>query len=185
MKPVTWYNVPEKSSGINGPSTISVTQNAVNYQVSEVFNATSWRWNLSAGISGISDSSKIDLRFDPGFQSGKITAIAINDGFGESDPVELEIKADSNTLLSNDLDVAEFKIVQNKQTLQVICNARSKTIAWLKIYNALGQLLIHDKLFLNSGMNTKTIDKTNLLTGIVIVELVLGSKRITQKIILR
>lgn len=185
MKPVTWYNVPEKPSEIIGPSTISVTQEAVNYQVSEVFNATSWRWNLSAGISGISDSSKIDLRFDPGFQTGKISAIAINDGFGESDPVEMEIKTDNNTLLSNYLDVLGFKIFHDKQSLQITCNSGSKTIARLKIYNALGQLLIHDDLFLNPGLNTQTIDENIHLPGIVIVELLVGNERITQKIILR
>lgn len=185
MKPVTWYNIPKKPSEIVGPSTISVTQESVNYQVPEVFNATSWRWILSAGISGISDSSKIDLRFDPGFQAGKISAIAINDGFGESDPVEMEIKADNNALLSNDLTVSEFKIVQDKQILQIICNSGNKTIARLRIYNALGQLLIHDELFLNSGLNSQVIYENIHLSGIAIAELLVGKERITQKIILR
>jgi hypothetical protein len=184
MKPVTWYNVPEKPSGISGPSTISETQQAVNYQVSEVFNATFWRWNLSAGISGTSDSSKIDLQFEPGFQSGKISAIAINDGFGESDPAELEIKADNNTLLSRDQNVSGFKIVQNGQSLRIFCNSKSKTTARLKIYNASGQLLIRDELFLNSGLNSQTIDANIQLSGIVIIELLMGNERIIQKIML-
>jgi hypothetical protein len=185
MKPIEWYNVPGKPTGIAGPSTISVNQEAVNYQVSEVFNATSYRWKLNAGISGTSNSSKIDLRFDPGFQTGKISAIAINDGFGESDPVEMEIKADSNTLLLNDLSVSGFKIVQDMQTLKIICNSENNTIARLKIYNALGQLLIHDELFLNPGLNTTTIDEHVHLSGIAIVELLLGNHRVTQKIMLR
>lgn len=185
MKPIEWYNVPEKPSEIVGPSTISVTQGSVNYQVSEVFNATSWRWNLSAGISGTSDSSKIELQFDPGFQTGKISVVAVNDGFGESEPVEMEIKADNNTLSTNRLNVSGFKIIQNEQTLKIICNSKSKTIARLKIYNALGQLLIHDKLFIHLGLNSQPIGENIQFSGIAIVELLVGNERITQKIILR
>ena len=185
MKPVTWYNVPEKPSGIIGPSTILATQEAVHYQISEVFNATSYRWNLSAGISGLSDSSKIGLRFDPEFQSGKISAIAINEGFGESDPVELEIQADSNTLLSNGLDADGYYIFLNKTSLQIISNSENKTVARYKIYNTLGQLLIVDELFLNPGLNSKPISENLFSPGIAIVELFTGNQRIIKKIMLR
>jgi hypothetical protein len=185
MNPITWYNVPEKPAEIVGPASISVTHDSFNYQANNVFNATAYRWNLSVGISGSSDSSAISLHFDPDFQAGKITAIAVNDGFGESEPVELEVVADGNTLSPSENISSEFKIYQVGQNLQIACITGNKTASHLNLYNSLGQLVYHDDFVLNSGLNRKMVYLPVPISGIAIAELTSGNQRITQKIILR
>ena len=183
MKPIEWYNIPAKPDTIIGPTTVFPSQSGANYQVSPVGNTTSYRWNLSAGITGSSDSSQINLRFDNQFQAGKISATAINDGFGESEPAELNVFSDSTTFISDNKIERMLEIYQNQRSLIINFNSDKAQNARIMIYDQTGRVILNDEFFLNSGFNSKTIDMKIFGKGWVIVELIADNKRFTQKLI--
>jgi hypothetical protein len=184
MKPVPWYNIPEKPDSIIGPTAVLPSQSGVKYEVPPIDNATSYRWILSTGISGSSDSSEILLHFDDNFQSGKISATAINDGFGESEPVRLQIFSNNFTLIPESKTGMKFVIYQNQKSILISVNSDKTQNARLLIYDQMGKVIFKDELILNSGLNAKSIDKNMRLKGLAIVELLIGGEQITKKIVL-
>ena len=184
MKPINWYNVPEKPLWIKGALKVNSPQSAVSYKVSPVFNATSYRWTLGTGISGRSDSSSIDIDFDNNFQSGQITARAINFGFGESEPVTLYVQS-SNYNAVNETEMNNGLIVQqNQQTIQLVYRSEKRSIAQFRIYNLSGKLLYKDESIQNEGLNTKVVDKRLLGKGLVLIELSFENRRLDRKVML-
>jgi len=183
MKSITWYNIPEKPGQISGLSTVLPPEQSIKYEVSPINNATSFHWILSNSIAGSSDSSSINVSFDSGFQTGKISVSAINDGFGESEPAELEIRA-VNTSLSEKETGSGFRILQNQQLIQLIFNSEKNQNARLKIIDQLGRTLFVSDLHLNPGQNSKEIAADRKIQGLCLVELSFGRKRLVQKTIL-
>lgn len=183
MNPIIWYNIPEKPAQIQGPATVITSESAIRYQVSPVNNATSYRWKLSDGISGSSDSSAIDLRFNSNFRTGNIMVSAIHDGFGESEPVELEILAQFTNISENKIEKG-FYIHQNPHFIQIIYTSDKIENAQLKVYSLTGSLLFCNNFQLNSGKNLKQIEKNWLGKGIVLIELSVRGKQLVQKAVL-
>jgi hypothetical protein len=184
MKPVTWYNIPEKPDTIFGPATVFPSQSGVKYQVSAISNATSYKWNLSTGILGSSDSSEIVLHFDDHFQAGKISVKAINDGFGESEQEELKIYSDSTTFITKNKFEEGMEIYQNQKSMVVNFNSEKAQNAVVKIYDQMGRVIYNDVFLLNSGLNSKIIDKNIPVKRLAIVELLVGNERIIKKTVL-
>ncbi len=147
-----------------------------------MFNTTNYQWDLSDGIIGSSDSSSIFLDFDESFKSGQISVSAVNDGFGISEPAVLEIQSETQTSISEKEVNPGFWIHQNEESIQIFCSSEKKEKAHLKIYNSVGRLLFSDEFQLNPGMNTKSIDKNILQSGIIIFDLSVGTKRNIQKV---
>lgn len=183
MKPITWYNVPEKPGRIEGPSIINPLESSTKFQISPIGNATSYRWSLSDGIFGSSDSSAINLHFDTNFQNGKITVSAINDGFGESEPAVLEVFAESTSTSERQMD-SGFGIQQNQQSIQLSFYSETRLSSQLRIFDQMGRLNLTDHVLLNSGINTQIVDKHLLGKGLVFIELSDGNKRLIRKTIL-
>jgi len=184
MKPITWYNVPGKPGQIEGPSIVNPLEAAIQYQISPIDNATSYRWNLGYGISGNSDSSAISLHFDDNFQNGKISVSAINDGFGESEPAELEVRTNNPTFLSETEIETKLNIQQNEQSIRIALFSDKILDARLRIYDQMGKLFYNDYLQLSSGLNTKIVAKPKLVKGLIFIELSAGEKRLIKKMIL-
>lgn len=183
MKPITWYNVPEMPQFIEGPAKVSPPQFTVRYKVSPVFNATAYRWDLSSGISGNSDSADIDLHFDDNFQTGQISARAVNDGFGESEPVVFEVQSNNyNSVDGMEIETGLF-VQQNLSSLQIVCHSDKRFHSRLRIYNVSGMLLYEDEFFLHVGLNTKVVDKRLVGKGLVLIELSFDNKRLNLKAI--
>jgi hypothetical protein len=184
MKPVTWYNIPEKPDSIFGPVTVFPTQSEVGYQVSPVFNATGYKWNLSSGIYGSSDSSQIILQFGAQFESGKISVAAVNNGFGESEPAELEIRSENNTFAELKPVKTEIEIFQVQNSLFLNFNSVQSRKVTLMIYDQLGRAVFNEVFMLNSGFSSKSIQNNVLGKGLLIISIQTENKLITSKIIL-
>lgn len=183
MNPIVWYNIPEKPGPIQGLSFINNTDSTMRYQVSPVNNATSYRWKLSGGISGSSDSSAIDLRFNSNFQTGNIMVNAIHDGFGESEPVELEIHSQFTNISNNKIG-KDFYVQQNPNFIQIIYTSDKIENAQLKVYSLTGSLLFCNNLKLFPGENLSQIEKNILGRGIALIELSVKGKQMVQKAII-
>ena len=182
MKPITWYNIPEKPGPISGLPTVVPPESLIRYEVSPIFNATSYRWKVSSGIFGSSDSSAINLSFKSGFQKGKLSVTAINDGFGESDPAEMEINAE-NTLLSENETKPGFSIHPYQQFFRLTINSEISQKAQLNIYDQSGRNLFSQVFFLDTGKNLWDITKNLSVQGLLLFELAIGDKRLVQKTI--
>ena len=184
MHAIQWYNVPEAPQEIEGPNKVNVPQYGVPYQVSPVFNTTSYRWNLVAGTRGQSITSSINIDFSSSFTTGEISVQAVNDGFGESEPTVMEISANSETAIDNKNRPNKFRILQSAESIQIVVNSEKGENALLRIYGSTGNLIFSSKFYLNQGINTKTISKSGLKERIVICELSVGSEKFIQKGIL-
>jgi PKD-like domain/Calcineurin-like phosphoesterase len=183
MNPLPWYNIPEKPDQISGPSIVSSSGSPTKYEVSPLGNATAYLWTLSNGISGSSDSATINVNFNTGFQTGKISVSAFNDGFGESEPAELEVHAE-NSIVSEKETSSGFRIFQNKESIQFIIDSEKIQNASLKVYDPLGSTLFVSDFQLNPGQNIKEIPAGWRGAELCLIELTVGTKRLVQKIIL-
>jgi hypothetical protein len=171
MKPMEWYSVPVKPDFIEGPEKISTSAPFSGYSVSPVFNATNYLWSLSEGISGSSDSASVNLHFDNDFQKGQITASAVNDGFGISEPAALEIQNENYTgFIENKID-PEFSIFQSDRIVQIRFYAEENTESNLQVFNSAGVLLYQKNFSLTPGLNTHSFSELANYRGFVILKL--------------
>jgi len=183
MHPITWYNVPELRDSIEGPVKVFPEETDVRYQIVPAPNATSYRWNVSAGMQGSSDSSAIVVSFDSHFQIGEISVTAINDGFGESEPEVLQVKSGIPTSIVNNVLQSELILRQNQQFLQIGYNSIQCEFAKLSVYDQMGRLLVTESIKLNTGLNFTNVDNSKLIKGVAIVALTFGNNRIVDKVI--
>lgn len=184
MNPVTWYNIPEKPDTIDGPVSVLPLQSEIKYKVLPVWNATEYRWNVSAGITGNSDSTSIMLDFGEQFSVGEISVHAINDGFGESEPVTLLVFADDTTFIAeNKIDI-NFEVFQNRELIQISFSSNRAQQAQFRISGITGREVYNERFQLNQGFQTKSIHKNALWKGVFIAELLTGDQRTSKKIML-
>ncbi|MFY9153282.1 MAG: hypothetical protein WAO52_14795 [Prolixibacteraceae bacterium] len=184
MHPVTWYNVPETPAQIDGSSRVNPAETTYKYEVSPVQNATVYRWDLSSGITGRSDSSAIDLRFDSDFQKGEISVTAIHDGFGESEPIALTIQSSAYTSVPEDTILPEISLNENQECIKLGFRSQTSGMAKLVIYDQAGRKIYIRNFSVDAGYNTRLIDKNKLTKGLVFIELLTGKTRMIQKKIL-
>jgi hypothetical protein len=181
MHPISWYNVPESPAYIEGSEKIIPPEFDLPYRADSVFNATSYNWSLTDGMFGQSDSSSIILDFDSNFKDGELSVTAFNDGFGESEPVVLEITSEDHTSVYDQHFKANFDIQQSPTSIQIIGHSESSEKAHLRIYNSIGRLLFSEEIVLNPGIFSKSINKSSLQQGLVIIELSCETERFVQK----
>lgn len=184
MKPITWYNIPEKPDSIIGPDLIQPAQSGVIYRVSPVFNAVNYRWNLSSGIIGKSDSSQITLQFDDQFKTGAISVTAVNIGFGESEPTELKIKTEDNTFVETTSGISKIEILQGQNYIVMNFISAQYQKVTVKIFDCLGRLVFNEIVSLESGFSSKSINKNVFEEGLFIATFKTENELVTKKIML-
>lgn len=186
MKPITWYNIPEKPDSIFGPTTVSTSQTNYTYFVDSVQNATSYKWTFSEGISGSSDSSFIKLHFEEQFKSGKISVAAIHDGFGESGTEEIQVSVKNSTQISENQNETKFEIQQNQNNLLLKFNSNKPQNAVITFYDFFGRTVYKSAFFVNQGYCSKSIESNNFkFTGLAVIELLIENKRFIKKLVIK
>jgi len=90
---IEFFSVPPAPDAIAGPDEVVPGSTGVEYSVPEVFNATSYAWELPGGLSGSSASNRIFTDVDPAFSEGTISVRAERDGFGGGPPAVKSVKA--------------------------------------------------------------------------------------------
>lgn len=185
MKPMEWYSVPVKPDYIEGPEKISTSAPFSGYAVSPVFNATSYLWSLSEGISGSSDSANIDLHFDADFKKGQIMASAVNDGFGISEPAILEIQNENFTGLNENKTDPEFSVFQSGQIIRVRFYSEENAESNLQVFNSAGVLLYQKHIGLTPGLNTYNLPDFANYQGLIILNLQTRNGCFSKKLLIR
>ena len=79
---ITVNPLPENAGSITGTSTVCMGQNAVNYNVPSIANATSYLWTLPTGATGTSTTNSINVNYGTSSLSGNITVKGHNN-FGD------------------------------------------------------------------------------------------------------
>lgn len=184
MKPVEWHSVPQKPGFIDGPEKINTSAPVFSYSVSPVFNATGYFWSFSEGISGKSDSVSIDLQFAVDFQKGQIMASAVNDGFGISEPVILEIRNENYTGFIENKISPEFSVFQSGQVVQIRFYAEEPSESNLQVFNSAWVLLYQKNVSLMQGLNTFSISDFAYHKGLVILSLQTRNQCFSKKVLI-
>lgn len=184
MNPITWYNIPEKPDSIFGPALVLPSQSGVSYNVSPVFNVTGYKWNISDGIFGSSDSSQIILQFDDLFKTGAISVTAVNHGFGESEPAELKIKTDDDTFGKTTLVDKKIEILPGQSFIKIKFLSVQYHKVPVKVYDQWGRTVFSDIISVNSGFDSVSINKNKLGKGLFVISFQFENEFITKKIIL-
>jgi hypothetical protein len=96
----------------------------------------------------------------------------------------LNIFSDSATFISEKNIEMKFEIYQNQKSMVINFNSDKAQNAWIRIYDWLGRIILNDEFFLNSGLNSKIINKNIQGKGLFIVELLVGNERIAKKMLL-
>jgi len=183
MHPINWYNVPEKPEKITGPERVIASGTSLLYSADPVENATSYLWSFSNGINGSGNSVSVNVNFDATFQDGKITVKAVNDGFGESDATELEIKnGNTATMAKNSLDKS-LRVYQSLKAVNVWLNSDRSELGLIKIYDLSGRLLLEEPWHLTSGENVKTISGADFHPGLFLLQFISESRQISGKMV--
>lgn len=171
MKPMEWCSVPVKPDFINGPVKINTSTSFSGYSVSPVYNATSYLWSVSEGISGSSNSAGINLHFATDFQKGQIKASAVNDGFGISDPAILEIENEDYTGFIENKISPEFLVFQSGGIVQIRFYAEENTESSLQVFSSAGILMFQKNVHLERGLNSFTLSEFIKYQGLAILKL--------------
>jgi hypothetical protein len=111
-------------------------------------------------------------------------ARAVNDGFGESDPVVFEVQASGYTAVKDEVMDSGLKVQQNQQSVQLVFHSEKRSSGRLRIYNLSGSLLFENDSFLKEGMDNLEVDKHLLGKGLVLIDLLVGQKQWSQKVML-
>lgn len=184
IHPIQWYNVPESPGQITGLAKISPPVENIKYDVTPVFNATSYVWNLSQGMTGLSDSSSIIIGFDENFKSGDLSVSAVNDGFGISEPINLVIESDNHSSIADVSNHYGINVFQDEYFLNFINESNYVRLVKLKIYSLSGSIIYTDEFESYSLSGTKRISKEWLPKKPVVLEMDYGIMKETKKIIL-
>jgi hypothetical protein len=184
MDPVSWYSVPARPKGLTGPLTVYPPQSDVIYEAEPVDNADSYKWTLSNGITRNNDSIVISLNFDSSYQTGFISVRAVKDGFGESDPVTLQVNASGYTSVGEVNNSSALMILQNEQYILLNHSALKNGRAQVKIFDFTGKMLFHEASSIINGLNSIRIDKNPLGKGMFILDYRTDNEHLNKKIVL-
>lgn len=185
MHPIDWYSVPEKPKEITGSKFVTPVDSPFLYAASPVENATSYQWSFSNGITGSSNQASVDAYFDAAFQSGKIGVKAVNDGFGESEATELDIKAVNTSAVEKISAEERLKVYQSSNALNASFSSKRSDVGHLKIFDLSGRLLHSEKWNLISGENTKSVSGDFIHPGILLFQFVSDYENISTKAVFR
>jgi len=184
MKPVTWYSIPAAPGKITGPEKVNPPESLVKYEVSTVFNATSYQWTVSSGISGSSVTKAASLSFDDQFQTGQVMVRAVNDGIGESEPLTLNVQSSGYTSFAGNENNTGLNVLQNQEAVVINFTSDSKSTAQMKIAELSGKMLIDKLITVHQGLNTLKIDKHLLSKGVIVLNWKMNGMFFNKKIVI-
>jgi len=184
MLPVYYYAVPEKPDTIIGPVEIIPGTQSISYRTGEIFNATSYRWDLPAGISGSSNISSIQLGFGSDYQFDTISVCAVNKGFGESEPFKLSVKAEgyNSFFLNRENSNLKMNVSSKNNEINVHCLSYKRQTIILSVFDLQGKQLYNERILISEGLSTMNFEFSHEQQGIYLVSISDGIMRQTGKI---
>jgi hypothetical protein len=182
MHQVQYYSVPEKPGSINGPTIIIPGTKAINYQASEVFNATSYRWELPGSTTGSITNSSIQIDFSADYKSDSIAVYAVNNGYGESEPFFKPVIAEGYNSVPaiGSLPSFEMSVLTINHGVKLKIKSPEQQSVILSVFDLQGRRLYTDTFALPKGTSTRMFDYT-LNRGIYVLTLSNGMQQLIGK----
>ena len=184
---IKFYSVPHAPEAITGPDIVPQGGSAIEYSVPEVFNATSYIWELPEGAAGTSTSNSIAVDFETDFAGGNISVKASREGFGAWQASEKMIEADIAPieLPENNFGALNIRFIEANNLLIIGINNFVGDILTIHIVDVNGRLLKAEIITATDEYTEIQIDKSDFSTGILFLSVSTRTQRIIQKFVIR
>jgi len=199
LYPLEYYSVPPAPDSIEGPGEVTPGSTGVVYSVPEVFNATSYVWELPEGLTGSSASVSIFANVDPGFTEGILSVKAERDGFGAGPPAMKSVQAKATSVGTGYADgspgiegtnpgigagnPAPVQFHREEGALIVKVNGQAGEEIHIRIFDSLGRLVRSEKRHAEGNSFELRIPEQVLPRGMILISISLGSEYFYRTII--
>jgi predicted MPP superfamily phosphohydrolase len=182
---IEYYSVPAVPDSIEGPGEVVPGSTGVAYSVPAVFNATSYVWEMPAGLTGTGALNILMADVDSGFTGGVISVSAARDGFGTGPPVSKMITAHvtSVDIGRTGKGFMPFECYQADDHLVVRISGLDGEMGNISIFNILGKLLKQERISVRGDYYEWKIIKNELPEGLVFITVSVQNYRKTGKFI--
>jgi hypothetical protein len=184
MEEIGYYSVPSATGTIEGPDLVTPGINSVGYGVEEVFNATSYIWNIPEGASGESESNAILLDFSESYSGGTLSVSAFREGFGSGPASSLSIVADiEKTDVYTTDNALQFDILKENGEMRLRIFATENSVLTLRVFNSAGSLLNTRTFSVPAKYSEIVLHRGELAEGILLIALSDDHQLAVRKII--
>jgi hypothetical protein len=158
---------PAAAGAITGDLTVCQDVIGIPYSISAIVDADSYTWSYSgtgAVINGTGTSITVD--FPMGSTSGDLTVYGTNE-CGDGTSSYISIVVDPCVGIGENNGEAAVTILPNPNNgvFSIEFSAAASDNYILKVYNALGQLVLNEKIAVKKGLNRKDINLEGQPTG--------------------
>jgi hypothetical protein len=184
---IEFYSVPPATGAIVGPELVFAGSSNIEYTVPEVFNATSYIWELPEGTSGTSTSDTIALNFNFDFAGGNLSVQAAREGFGSGPDTSLMIRAGITPVELNDEDSLSVQVnfKENNDYLTIGITCFNGDVLTIRLFESGGRLIKSEKIVTVGEYTEIQIDKKDLSKGILFLSISTQTKHVTEKLVIR
>jgi hypothetical protein len=184
---IGFYSVPPAPEAISGPDTVRQGSSGAEYAVPEVFNATSYVWELPAGLAGSSTSNRIFVGADTGFAGGIISVRAERDGFGRGGAASKTVTAADPSLGMDQAAAGSWQIgfLQAGDGLAIRTEGLNGKVMTLRIFDSLGRLLRVEGVPVQGDGFTWRIHSSELPDGIIFISASVQNRQIHGKFMVK
>jgi hypothetical protein len=181
-----FFSVPPSPGMITGPVEVTPGSTGIEYSVPEVFNATSYLWELPVGLNGSGISNLLFADVDSGFTEGIISVRAERDGFGRGPAVSKVIRAKvpSVDITEQEVSSPQIRFFQTTDCLMIRTSRLNGEILTVRIFDPLGRILKSEKVLVQDEGITLSFNKTELSKGFIFISITVKSRQISVKSII-
>ncbi len=184
---VEFYSVPPATEAITGPEVVPQGGIAVEYSVPEVFNASSYVWELPVGATGTSTSTHIAIDFDSGFAGGTLSVQAARDGFGKGPASSMMIQAAETPVELHEADDGSPRIdfMEANNYFIVGFTGFDEDELSVRAFDVSGRLFKSERIGIAGEYAEMQIDKKDISQGIIFLSISTRTRHITKKFVIR
>ena len=184
---IEFYSVPPATEAITGPEVVPQGGSAIEYSVPEVFNASSYVWELPEGATGTSMSNSIAVDFDFDFSEGNLSVQAARERFGKGPASSMIIKADITPIELTEGDVGSLQIdfIETDDYLTIGIKGFDGDVLTIRLFDNIGRFLKSERIEAMGEYAEMQIDKNEISKGIIFLSVSTRTQHITEKFVIR
>jgi len=180
---VTGQSVPATPGVITGSTGVCKNQQGVQYSIAPVTNATSYTWTVPIGSTITSGNGTTTILVNFGTRKGKVSVKANNScGSSGTRTLNVNITCRQSNPIENINQIDIFPNPTDK-VLNIKLNSNEKTKYNFNLLDVSGKLVFNSYDYFEEGINYKTIDVSELPSGVYILEIISDNIKQTKKVI--
>jgi hypothetical protein len=176
---IEYYSVPPSPGPVEGPDEVEPGSTGVEYGVPEVFNATSYLWELPAGLSGSGASNRIYVDVDPSFTEGTISVRAGRNGFGTGPAASKNIKSAATAVAITETggNLLPIELHRAAECLVVRVRGHGGELLHVRVFDSLGRLVRTQSCRIEGDSFALSFPNHELPEGLILISLSTNSGR--------